>query len=97
MHRAIGLQGLVVQGLHRLEARDVRDDTRDVKSLVAEFGDGALEGLLLYVGQDDLHAFLREPFDRARDRATGCTGDDGDTVGQLLHQSLPTGDRSSYR
>ena len=54
-----------------------------------------LFGLYLDVSEDDAHAFLREPAAKRAAKATGATGHDRDPVAQSLHQSLPTGDRSS--
>jgi hypothetical protein len=82
------LQRLARQRSDRVGARHVGEHAEDVVLLLPQRRDGALERALLDVGEDDLHAFLRETRREAEADAAGGAGNNRYLALEVLHQIL---------
>jgi hypothetical protein len=93
--RAVRRQCRVAQRLDRLVGRHVGRHPDDVEPVALQLRHGLGERLLLDVGEDHLHARESERLAERPADPAATTGDDGHPPLENLHQSEPTGDRSS--
>src|SRR5262249_49939493 len=61
--------------IDRLGQRNVRDDTHYIDARVGEPGNGLVEGRLLDVGHDNIHALLTEALSESEANTAGCASD----------------------
>ena len=97
VHRPVQAAGLVGEMADRLEVGHVGRHTGRVDPLRPERLDGARQGVLQDVGEDDLHPLLPEPPADGRSDATGAPGHHGHLPVQRVHDPPPSGRQPAVR
>ena len=85
VHRAKSIQRLLGQGLHALALGDIGDHGQCFGAGPAQFGVGIGQCARLDIGQNDLHAFTREPLRHRKADPASRAGHDSNLVTKFLH------------